>query len=177
MKYAKKTGKKLNTLSLSRVTSCMALPKGHMLLNTFFLFQFICYPLVWMFHSRGKNNKINWFHERNLRIICSDKKSTFTELLEKDNSVSIYKQNLRFLAIEMFKLKRGLAPTLCKEWISHNRQNRYNWWNNVIFLPLVKSVYKDLESLSYFGSKIWEIYPAEIKETESLLEFKAKIKN
>ena len=104
----------------------MALPKGHMLLNTFFLFQFICYPLVWMFHSRGKNNKINWFHERNLRIICSDKKSTFTELLEKDNSVSIYKQNLRFLAIEMFKLKRGLALTLCKEWISHNRQNRYN---------------------------------------------------
>lgn len=85
-----------------------------------------------MFHSRGNNNKINWFHERNLRIICSDKKSTFTELLEKDNSVSdnsvlIYKQNLRFLAIEMFKLKRGLASTLCKEWISHNRQNRYNW--------------------------------------------------
>ena len=103
-----------------------------MLLNKFFLFQLICYPLVWMFHSRGKNNKINWFHERNLRIICSDKKSTFTELLEKDNSVSdnsvlIYKQNLRFLAIEMFKLKRGLASTLCKEWISHNRQNRYNW--------------------------------------------------
>ena len=103
-----------------------------MLLNTFFLFQLICYPLVWMFHSRGKNNKINWFHERNLRIICSDKKSTFTELLEKDNSVSdnsvlIYKQNLRFLAIEIFKLKRGLASTLCKEWISHNRQNRYNW--------------------------------------------------
>ena len=110
----------------------MALPKGHILLNTFFLFQLICYPLVWMFHSRGKNNKINWFHERNLRIICSDKKSTFTELLEKDNSVSdnsvlIYKQNLRFLAIEIFKLKRGLASTLCKEWISHNRQNRYNW--------------------------------------------------
>ena len=58
-----------------------------------------------------------------------------------------------------------------------NRQNRYELRNNVDFtLPLVKSIHKGLESLSYLGPKIWEIFPFEIKQTKSLLEFKAKIK-
>ena len=62
-----------------------------------------------MFHSRGKNNKINRIHERCLPIICNGKKSTYYELLEKDRSVSIHKRNLRFLACEMFKLKRHMG--------------------------------------------------------------------
>ena len=78
-----------------------------------------------MFHGRGKNKKINRLHERCLRIIYNDKKSTFIELLEKDNSVSIHKQNLRIFTIEMFTFERGLVPALCKEMIPQNRQNSY----------------------------------------------------
>ena len=40
----------------------------------------------------------------------------------------------------------------------------------------MKSVHKDLESLSYLGPKIWELLPLKVKETETLLQFKAKIK-
>ena len=40
---------------------------------------------------------------------------SFTELLEKDNSVSILKKNLGFFAIEMFKFNRGLSPRLVTE--------------------------------------------------------------
>ena len=71
-----------------------------------FLYQFSYCPLVWMFHSRGKNNTINRLHERYLRLIYSDKISDFIELLENDDSVSIHKRNLRLLATGMFKLKR-----------------------------------------------------------------------
>ena len=39
--------------------------------------------IIWMFRSRGKNNKINRLHEKCLQIIYSDKESTFTELLER----------------------------------------------------------------------------------------------
>ena len=120
-----------------------------------------------MFHSRGKNNKINRIHERCLRIIYNDKKSTFYELLEKDGSVSIHKQNLRFLACEMFKLKRDMAPELIKELILPNRQRRYELRNNPDFaVPIVKSVHKGFESLSYVGPKIWELLPLEIKEAD-----------
>ena len=51
-----------------------------------------------------KNNKVNRFHERCLRIIYNDKISTFKQLLKKDNSVSsvsIHINNLQFHAIEM----------------------------------------------------------------------------
>ena len=141
----KKAGQKLN--ALSRVTPYMDLSKRRILLNAFFISQFSYCPLVWMFHSRGKNNKINRIHERCLRIIYNDKKSTFYELLEKDGSVSIHKRNLRFLACEMFKLKRDMAPELIKELILPNRQSRYELRNNPDFaVPIVKSVHKDLES-------------------------------
>ena len=62
-------------------------------------------------------------------------------------AVSIHKQNLRFLACEMFKLKRDMAPELIKELILPNRQSRYELRNNPDFaVPIVKSVHKDLES-------------------------------
>ena len=63
-----------------------------------------------MFYSRALNNKINSVHERALRITYNDSKSTFKDLLNKDNSVSIYHKNLQILTIEMFKLKNNMAP-------------------------------------------------------------------
>ena len=130
-----------------------------------------------MFHSRGKNNNINRIHERCLRIIYNHKKSTFYELLEKDDSVSIHKRNLRFLACGMFKLKRDMAPELIKELILPNRQRSSELRDNPDFsVPVVKSVHKGLESLSHLGPTIWELLPLEMKETETFSQFKTKIK-
>ena len=88
--------------------------------------------MIWIFQSRG--NKINRLHEKCLRIIYSDRESTFIELLEKDYSVLIHKEILRFLSIDMFKFKRGLAPALCKEMIPQNRPHRFESRNNPILL-------------------------------------------
>ena len=112
----------------------MDLFKQLILLNAFFISQFSYCPLVWVFHSRGKNNKIIRIHERCLRIIYSDKKSTFYELLEKDGSDAIHRRNLCFLACEMFKLKRGMDPELIKELILPNRQHLYELRNSQILL-------------------------------------------
>lgn len=38
---------------------------------------------VWMFHSRGFNDKINYLPERMLRVTNSDKSSSFQDLLQK----------------------------------------------------------------------------------------------
>ena len=130
-----------------------------------------------MFHNRGKNTKINRIHERYLRIIYNDKKSTFYELLEQDGFVSTHKRNLCFLACAMSKLKRGMAPELIKELILPNRQHRYELRNNPDFaVPIVKFVHKGLESFSYSGPKFWELLLFKINETETLLQFKDKIK-
>ena len=161
-------------MRFQELPSYMDLSKRCILINSFFISQFSYCLLVWIFHSRGKTIR---FHARSLQIIYNDKKSTFYELLEKDGSVSIHKRNLRFLACEMFKLKRDMAPELIKELILPNRQRRYELRNNPDFaVPTVKTVHKGLESLSYLGPKIQELLPAEIKETEMFSQFKAKIK-
>ena len=52
--------------------------------------QFGYCPLVWMNHSRTLNNRINGLHKRALSLVCNDFLSSFSELLEKDKSVTIH---------------------------------------------------------------------------------------
>ena len=71
--------------------------------------QFGYCPLIWMFHSRELNNKMSRIHKRALRITYKDKSSTFQELLEKENSVSIYHRNVQKLAIGIYKVMHGFS--------------------------------------------------------------------
>ena len=57
-------------------------------------------------------NKITRLHEICLRLIYNDKRSSFEDVLEKDNSVSINHKNLQALAIEMFNVHTEIMPTL-----------------------------------------------------------------
>ena len=73
------------------------------IMKSFVTSQFSYCPLIWMFHSRRLNNKINSIHEGALRITYQDNVSTFQELLNKDNSVSIHHRKLQVLATECLK--------------------------------------------------------------------------
>ena len=109
----KRASQKLN--ALARVTPYMNIQKRRIVMKSFVTCQFEYCPLIWMFHSRRLNNKINSIHERALRITYQDHISTFQELLNKDNSVSIHHRNLQALATEMFKIHRGLSPDILRE--------------------------------------------------------------
>ena len=71
--------------------------------------QFEYCHLVWMFHSRGLNNRINALYERGLRITYGDRLSSFQDLLKKDNLISIHYKNIQGLKTGMFKLKNNIA--------------------------------------------------------------------
>ena len=62
-----KVAKKINVLS--RLVNYMSLDKRRMVMKAFIESQFNYCPLIWMFHSRTLNNKINRLHERALRIV------------------------------------------------------------------------------------------------------------
>ena len=62
-------------------------------------------PLVWMFHGRVLNRKINHLHERSLRIVYKDSISSFHELLQKDHSFTIHHRKIQSLANELYKIK------------------------------------------------------------------------
>ena len=159
--------------ALARVTSGMILAKKLSLMNAFFNSQFNYCPLIWMCHSCEDNNNINRLHERCLRIIYNDKQSSFNALLEKDGSVSIHERNIKILATEMFKVSKNLPPPQMHEIFKLKGQSHYNLrYNSLFFRPLVKSVYKGTESLTFLGPKIWDILPDTYKDMPDLNSFK-----
>ena len=70
---------------------------------------------MWMCHSREYNNKVNRLHERCLRIIYNNKRSSFNALLEKDGSVSVHERNIKILATEMFKVQKSSTTSNARD--------------------------------------------------------------
>ena len=140
--------------------------------------QFAFCLLVWMFHDRGSNNKINRVHERILRFVYKDDRCSFEELLIRDNSVTIHHRNIHAVAIELFKCCNNEQIEIMNDiFIKNSELNiRQTRSQNDFIRPQVNSVHYGDDSLKYFGARIWEIIPDEIKMCTQLSEFKAKIK-
>ena len=72
--------------ALSKMSSFLGFDKKIIIFKTFFESQFKYCLLVWMFHGREINQRINIFHERVPSIVYKEYISAFEHLLEKDDS-------------------------------------------------------------------------------------------
>ena len=117
----RKTGNIL--FALSRMSAYLGTDKLRLLMKAFVTSQFQYCPLVWMFHRRKMNSKINGLHGRALQIAYKDYNSTFIALLEKDKSVTIHQKNLQLLMIEMFKTANNSKPSFMDEIIPQRSIN------------------------------------------------------
>ena len=170
-----KANKKLS--ALSRMSNYLTLNKKRTLFKAFFESQFKFCPLIWMFHNNRLNTKINKLHERALRIIYSnDSELTFDELLDKDNSFCIHHQNIKSLAIEMFKVVNNLSEGMIKDLFMTNDHSYSLRSKTKFIIPRVASVSNGQNSLRYLGVKIWNLVPTCIKQSETLQIFKTRIK-
>ena len=177
----KKASQKLN--ALSRLCGILPFHRRKMLMQAFFSSQFCYCPLVWMFHNRKINNRINNLHYRALRIAYLDETSSFEDLLKKDGSVTIHHRNLQFLATEMFKVTSNLAPAFMKEVFGQNTNVlTENISANTRLKPTFynpknpQKVNSGLETVRCLGPKIWSMVPDNVKNSTSLPIFKTEIK-
>ena len=176
LSLCKKANRKLH--ALSRVSKYMTLNKRRILMKSFIISQFNYCPVIWMIHNRGLNNKISHIHERALRIVYNDYSSSFEDLLNKDKSVTIHQRNLRQLAIEIFKVKIGIALTIMNEIFTFVVNNTYNLRSGMhINRVNVHSTQYGTESIGYLGAKIWDAVPVRMKDLKTLSTFKNQIKN
>ena len=89
--------------------------KRRTLFKAFVEFQFKYCPIVWMFHSRRTNNKINRLHERALSIVYDGDVLTFDPLLAMDIFFCIHDQNIQRLLIEIYQALHDISGNSLKE--------------------------------------------------------------
>ena len=84
-----------------------------------------------------------------------DYASSFTELLEKDNSIIIHNRNIQLLATELFKVKNELSPPFINEIFVENAQHYYDLRKiNEFKRNNVKTVYNRTETITFLGPRI-----------------------
>ena len=170
----KKASKKLR--ALARIAKYIDINKRRILMKAFVFLQFSYCPLIWMFHSRKMEHRINSIHKRALKLVYQDSPDlTFQELLAKDKSVSVHQKKLQLLATEIFKSKTGVSTELMND-IVHFVKRPYNLSDYTLERKRDHTVYHGSESLSSLAPKLWDLPPNSIKKSASLKEFKTKIK-
>ena len=128
-----------------------------------------------MFISCSTNHKIKRLQERSLRILYKDDISSFSELLQKDHSVTDHTRNIHFLATEMYKVN-NISPNFIRELlpksdISYNLRN-----SNDFITSRVNNVFWGEETIRNIGPKIWDLLPLDIQISSILNSFILKVK-
>ena len=150
--------------------------KTKIVMRAFVISQFSYCPLIWMFHGKGVNSKINHILERVFRIAYQDFTSSFAELLLNDNSVSVHQRNLQLLVTEIHRTKMNINPSFMKE-IFIEREIHYN-------IRVMNSVYAHkpsttacgLGTVSVLGQNLWRDLPLHTKKSQFVKRFKKHIK-
>ena len=161
-RICRKTSQKLH--ALSRISKYISGDKKRLLFKSFIISKCNYCPIVWMCHGRCLNNKINNLHERALRTVYQDKKSTFETLLKRDKSVSIHVKILQNLATEIFNAKNDLCPEIMKEIFIFHENPTYNLRSgDHLTRRNIRTTHYGIETISNLGAKIWDLLPEEIK--------------
>ena len=155
----------INCTALTRFT-LLNEKQRRRLFKAFFESQFNYCPLIWTFHSRTLNSKINKLQERALRIVFDGSTSSYEELLKKNTRI------LQYLAIEMYKIKHKASPQIVQD-IFPIRNRTYNFRNQTYFkFSNPRTSNYGLNSTRYLRPKIWNLLPDRIRLLPTLLKFK-----
>ena len=135
----------------------MSFKQKRIFMKTFVESQFGYCPLIWIFHSRKVNSKINHLQEWSLRIVYNDYITLFEDLLKKGSSFKIYQEKTQSLAMELFKVEKGIAnPILCDIFtlrsIDHNLRSQTDF-----SVRSVNTTHFGFNTLRYFASKMWNM--------------------
>ena len=120
--------------------------------------------------------KIEKIHHRTLKLIYGIDDS-YNNLLFSSNSVSIYQRHLRFLVTQICKGISQINPEFMLLFFKQKKLS-YNLRKGLILsLPRTQSTYYGTNAIHFRKSLIWNNLPAKVKSSNSVFEFKTKIKN
>ena len=83
---------------------------------------------------------------------------------------------LKYLKMEMYKAVDNWTGGNLSEFFVRNNHNYNLRSRSELTVPSINTVFKGQNSISYFGSVIWNSIPAKLREINSFQVFKSEIK-
>ena len=139
--------------------------------------QFNYAPLIWMFAGKTLINKICKIHHRPLQVVYNEYNKSYQELLQLNNIVSIHERHLQYLALKVFKSLMHLNPEFMWSYFNEKPITYDLRKRTKVLLPPVKSFRLGLNSAHFRGSILWNNLSSSIKNSQTINEFKVKLKN
>ena len=143
--------------------------------NAFINSNFTYCPLVWMFCGKKNSVKLEKIQERALRIVYNDKISTYYELLDKGDFLSVTMLRIKCLAVEMYRCVRGLNPEYLNDMYAIKECEYALRDCSRIQQSKFKTYTFGYKSFQYYGAKVWNSIPIHVKNSTDLSIFKQDI--
>ena len=113
----------------------------------------------------------------NLRLTYQNRNLSFDELLKLDKSVSIHYRSLQYLVTEIYKVKMGLSSQIMNDILTLDQNDSYNLRSGVtVTIRNIRTNKFGFETISTIGAVLWQNFPNDIKNSDSLNIFKHRIK-
>ena len=131
-----------------------------------------------MLSHKKSLDKTESLHKRALKFLLNDYVSSYEQLSEKSGKCNMKIRRLRFLCIEIYRTLNYLNPSFMKEIFEKRNKNRvtHDRYKLNLNIPRINQVTFGTKSLKFYGPKIWNNLPVNIKTAESLNAFKDFIK-
>ena len=162
--------------ALMRVRNYLSQKQADLLFHSYIMSPFNYCPLVWIFCSRQANGLLNSTHLKALRARYNDFSSTFEELLDMSNSLTIHGKNLQLMLCEVYKTVNHLNPEIMWDSFNIAIANKYSLRRGQnLQVPLARTT-RATNSFDFRAAMAWNHLAVNIKAMPSSKEFVASIK-
>ena len=168
-----KASKQIN--ALKRISKYLDEKCRIMVYKSFISSNFNYCPVAWMFCGKKNLVKLEKLQERVLRFVFCDATASYEDLMERGNFLPLSLYRIRCLGIEVFKCFHGLNPAYLNDIFIQPSLN-YNPRDSCrLEQPKFRTFTYGLRSFRYYGSKLWNLLPYQVKNTRDIVTFKINI--
>ena len=143
-----------------------------MLFNSFIISQFNFCPLVWQHCKRCDMIKMEKIQFRALKYVYRDYKSSYEYLRQKSDRLLLYEYRLKTMLCEVFKCVHKLNPLYMHDLFKLTTHNHNTRGSMNVVLPHFNYVKHGKDTFSYYGAKMWNLLPQDMKLVNSYHLFK-----
>jgi hypothetical protein len=166
-------GKQIN--ALKRIKQYLDKESKMTIYNSYINSSFNYCSVVWMLTNKANMNKLENTNKRALRFVTNKGHLSYETICEQEKQLCIQKKCIKAMAILMFKIRKGMAPSYLLEMFSMHTSQYEMRDNDKYSLPSFNTIQYGKNSIRYHGAKLWNNIPIAIRKSVSLNTFKLAI--